>query len=123
MAKRAADDPGRLIHEVIRTLTIAPAYTRPSLRRAIVARSGASAGVAPPGPDEIPAELLDFVDKIAERATEVTDEDFATLSARGYTVDQLFDVVLAASLGASHARLERGLGALALALEQLAKEP
>ncbi len=122
MAKRSAGNPGTLISELLESLSNAPAYTPPALRRAIQARSGASAGSAARETAEIPAELHELIDKIAERPTEVTDEDFTRLSARGYTLDQLFDVVMSASLGASHARLRRGLDALDLAVAQTAKE-
>lgn len=118
MAKRSAGDPRTLIAELLENLRTAPAHLPPALRQAIQARAGAAAGFAADGPAEIPADLYELIDKIAERATEVTDEDFAALAARGYTLDQQFEIVLAASLGASHARLRRGLDALDLALAQ-----
>jgi hypothetical protein len=122
MAKRSAGDPRILIPELLEALSKAPAHTPPALRQAIQARSAAGVGSAARESVEIPAELYDLVDKVANRPTEVTDEDFAVLSARGYTLDQLFDIVLAASLGASHARLRSGLDALDLAVARTAKE-
>ncbi len=122
MAKRSAGDPRTLIPELLESLSTAPAATPPALRQAIQTRSGAPPGTPERELAEIPAELRELVDKIADRATEVTDEDFAALSARGYTLDQQFDVVLAASLGASHARLKSGLDALDLAVAQTVKE-
>ncbi len=128
MAKRSAGDPRTLIAEVLDALSNAPAHTPAALRQAIQARSaafaesGGSGGSTASEATEIPAELHELIDKIAERATEVTDEDFAVLSARGYTVDQLYEIVLCAATGPSHARLRRGLDALDLAVSQLAKE-
>lgn len=122
MAKRSAGDPRALIPELLLALSTAPAHTPPALRQAIQARSAASPGSPARETAEIPVELRELVDKIADRATEVTDEDFTALAARGYTLDQLFEVVLSASLGASDARLRRGLDALDSALAQTAKE-
>lgn len=122
MAKRSAGNPRTLIPDLLRNLSEAPAHLPPALRQAIQARAGAGAGFAANDPAEIPADLHELIDKIAERATEVTDTDFSILSARGYTLDQLFEVVLSASLGASHARLRRGLDALDLAVAQTNSE-
>ena len=122
MAKRSAGDPRALIPELLEALSHAPAHTPPSLRQAIQARSGAAPGSPARESTEVPAELHELVDKIADRATEVKDEDFAALAASGYTVDQQFEILLSASLGASHARLRSGLDALDLAVAQTAKE-
>lgn len=122
MAKRSAGDPRVLIPELLEALSNAPACTPAALRQAIQARSGAGPGSPARESAEIPAELHELVDKIADRATEVTDEDFAALAARGYSLDQLFEILLSASLGASHARLRSGLDALDLAVAQTAKE-
>lgn len=128
MAKRSAGDPRILIPDLLEALSNAPAHTSPALRRAIQERSARFAGTAGTAGSpawesaEIPAELHDLIDKIADRATEVTDEDFAVLSARGYTVDQLYEIVLCAAIGASHARLKRGLDSLDLAVSQVERE-
>lgn len=59
----------------------------------------------------VPAELEALVDKIHRHAYKVTDEDFARLRTK-YDDDQLFEVVVAAALGASRNRLLAGLRAL-----------
>jgi hypothetical protein len=125
MAKRSAGDPRVLIPELLEALSNAPAHTSPALRQAIQMRSAMSSGtvgsVARVSTD-VPSELHELVDKIADRATEVTDEDFAVLSARGYTVDQLYEIVLCAAIGPSHARLKRGMDVLDLAVSQVSQE-
>jgi alkylhydroperoxidase family enzyme len=60
---------------------------------------------------EPPEELAALVDKIRRHAYRVTDEDLETLRDR-YTEDQIFEVVVAAALGAAEARLHAGMRAL-----------
>src|SRR5947207_4519467 len=102
----------RQLHPKIKLLVEAllhgAAETTPALRQAVAAR--AKGEKAPPG--EIPEELSGFIDRVAERPAEISDEDFAALKARGYTEDQLFEITSAAALGAALARLEAGLLAL-----------
>jgi alkylhydroperoxidase family enzyme len=52
------------------------------------------------------------VDKVAQHAYKVTDEDVAALQAAGNSDDAVFEVTVAAALGAALARLERGMAAL-----------
>jgi len=66
------------------------------------------AGEAP----EIPADLVDYVRKVALSAYEMTDEDFQRLKETGYSEDAIFEITLCASMGAGLARLERGLTVL-----------
>jgi alkylhydroperoxidase family enzyme len=72
-------------------------HTPAELRRAAAGRGG-----------ELPEELRALVDKIHRHAYRVTDEDMAALKAR-YTDDQLFEIVVAASVGAAFAGLDRAL--------------
>jgi hypothetical protein len=60
---------------------------------------------------DIPPDLRPLVAKVADEAYRVTDEDFAGLLTR-YSEDELFEVVVSASLGAALLRLRAGLGAL-----------
>ena len=55
---------------------------------------------------------MTLVEKIAERPWTVTDEDFARLRAAGYSEGQLYEVTLAAALGAGLRRFDAGLRAL-----------
>ena len=81
-----------------------------TLRRAVADRAAALSVLESGG--EVPAELSDYVEKIALRAADITDEDVAALKAAGRTEDEIFEVTLAAALGAATSRLDRGLAAL-----------
>ncbi len=63
-----------------------------------------------------PAEILDdlrpYVDKVARRAYETTDEDLDRLRDAGWSEDAIFELTLAAALGAARARLDAGLAAI-----------
>jgi hypothetical protein len=60
---------------------------------------------------DVPADLRQLVDKIAARAYQVTDDDLAVLKER-YSEDELFEIIVAAAIGAARRRLEAGLNAL-----------
>jgi hypothetical protein len=60
---------------------------------------------------EPPEELRGLVEKIRLHAYRVTDEDLAELRDR-YSEDQLFEVVVAAALGAADVRLRAAMRAL-----------
>lgn len=59
----------------------------------------------------VPADLQPLIDKVHARAYTVTDDDVAQLQ-RVYGDDKLFEIIVSASLGASHKRLMAGLKAL-----------
>jgi alkylhydroperoxidase family enzyme len=85
-----------------------PAKCTPELRQAVeayAARLGGSAGEAP----ELPANLVDYVRKVALNAYETTDGDLARLKEAGYSEDEIFEITYCASLGAGLGRMERGL--------------
>ena len=86
--------------------------TDPALRRAVEARAAELSGKAGAAAGDIPQDLQEHVDKIALHAYTVTDEDVAALKAAGYSEDAIFEISIAAALGAGVARLERGLSAL-----------
>lgn len=88
----------------------------PALRHAVFARSvelsgGLTAG-AGAGAGEIPENLREYVDTVAFHAYRITDEDLQELRRAGWSEDEIFEVSVAASVGAGLARLERGLGIL-----------
>ena len=59
-----------------------------------------------------PAPFASYVDKVAQHAYKVTDADVAALQQGGSSDDILFEVTVAAALGAALGRLERGMAAL-----------
>lgn len=81
-----------------------------SLRRAIQQR--ASVLGAEPGDDpRVPEPLRAYVDKVAKHAYKVTDEDLEGLQ-RTYSTRQIYEVTVAAAVGASLARREAALALL-----------
>lgn len=86
--------------------------TDPSLRRAVFARSAELSGGPAAGMGEIPADLREYVDTVARHAYRITDEDLQALRRAGYSEDAIFEISVAAAVGAGLARLERGLGVL-----------
>ena len=84
----------------------APGDTPGALRRAVLERAGGQGG------KDIPPALAAYVDKVARHAYKVTDDDLAALQRAGHSDDALFEVTVAAALGAALGRLERGLAAL-----------
>ena len=87
------------------------AATEPSLRQAVEARA-ASFGSRPGPRVEVPQALTAFVDRIAQHAWRVTDDDVLTLRQAGYSEQAIFEITASAAVGAGLARLERGLAAL-----------
>ena len=82
-----------------------PGGTDPSLRRAVFERVRAGTG-------EVPESLAALVKKIADHPWSVTDADITHLREAGYTEDQIYELVLAASTGAGVRRFEAGLRAM-----------
>jgi hypothetical protein len=93
------DERFRTLREALEGAVLRGPGTTPAELRQAVARG------------EPPEELRALVDKIRRHAYKVTDEDIASLAGR-YGEDQLFELVVAASVGASGERLRAGLRAL-----------
>ncbi len=93
---------GNDLHELAQATAEAvlrgPGTTPPELRQAVA--SG-----------EPPEALRGLVEKIRLHAYRVTDEELLALRDR-YTEDQLFEVVVAAALGAADTRLRAAMRAL-----------
>lgn len=87
--------------------------TEAALRQAVEQRAAVAAGRKGEASGSIPPELADFVDKVIHRAWQITDEDIERLQRAGYSEDAIFELTIAAALGAGTGRLERGLAALA----------
>ncbi len=102
--------------EAMRHLTEAvletPGDLDPATRKAIEAYAARLGGRDGEPAEEPPAELVPYLDKVARHAYKVTDADVNRLREAGYSDDAIFELTLAAALGAARARLERGLGAL-----------
>jgi alkylhydroperoxidase family enzyme len=86
----------RLVESVVQT----PGDTPSELRRDAMRRN------------TLPAPLAQYVDKVARHAYKVTDADIAALQEAGHSDDALFELTVAAAVGAAMVRLERGMAAL-----------
>ena len=99
------------VQRAVEALLTKPARCAPELRQAVeayAAKLGGSAGARV----DLPANLVDYVRKVALNAYETTDADLARLRAAGYSDDEIFEITLCASLGAGLGRMERGLTVL-----------
>lgn len=88
-----------------------PAVCTPISRQAVEAHAARLSGGMRDA-HEIPADLVAFIDKVTRYAYKITDQDIQRLKEAGYSEDAIFEITLCASVGASLARLERGLMAL-----------
>ena len=88
-----------------------PGVCSPALRSSVEAYAAALWGSVRPK-EELPADLLDYVTKVALYAYKITDEDVARLKDAGYSEDAIFEITLCASMGAGLARMEKGLALL-----------
>lgn len=62
--------------------------------------------------EDLPATLKGWVDKVLAGGHGCSDEDVAAMKAAGYSEDQIFELTLAAAVGAGASRFERGLSLL-----------
>jgi alkylhydroperoxidase family enzyme len=90
-----------------------PGQTDPALRQAIEQRVARASGRRR-GTKEgtIPEALHSYLDKLARHAYKITEDDIAALHQAGYSDDAIFELSIAAAVGAGAARLERGLEAV-----------
>jgi alkylhydroperoxidase family enzyme len=99
------------VQTAVEALLNKPATCLPELRQAVEAYAAGLSGSANAAP-ELPANLVDYVRKVALNAYTTTDEDVARLREAGYSEDQIFEITLCASVGAGLGRFERGLAVL-----------
>jgi alkylhydroperoxidase family enzyme len=78
----------------------APGETPEALRRAVLEQRS------------IPPALAGYVDTVKRHAYKVTDADVAALQRSGQSDDTLFEITVAAAVGAALHRLDRGMAAL-----------
>jgi alkylhydroperoxidase family enzyme len=57
-----------------------------------------------------------LISKVAERPTQITDEDFTAVKVSGFSEDQIFELVVCAAIGQATRQYESALGALAAAV-------
>ncbi|MGH7529408.1 MAG: hypothetical protein ACREMN_03410 [Gemmatimonadales bacterium] len=97
-----------LQRQLVDAVLASPGETTPAVRRAVFGR-GKAPGHATAALDE---PLASYVEKVARHAYKVTDADVAALTKAGYSDDAIFELTVAAAVGAAMHRLGRGLAAL-----------
>jgi alkylhydroperoxidase family enzyme len=88
------------VEALLRAMLESPAETDPATRAAAY-RS-----------DRLPPPLRLYVAKVHGEAYRITEEDVQALLSAGYSEDAVFEITVAAALGAAMRRLEAGLGSL-----------
>jgi hypothetical protein len=63
-----------------------------------------------------------YLEQVRENAAGITDEQVKSLIAGGFSDDELFELTIAAALGAARKRLDRGLACLAAAYDDDGEE-
>lgn len=89
-----------LKNQLVSAVLAAPGDTPGDLRRAALDNRG------------VPAPFAAYVDKVARHAYRVTDADIAALEKAGHSDDSLFEITVAAAVGAALHRWHRGMAAL-----------
>ncbi len=108
MNTRHAANTQHLIDAVLTS----PGETAPTLLRAVEDHAAELSGRSTRKTSQVPAELVNYVNKVTLHAYKTTDEDIEALRTAGYSEDAFLEITLCAALGAGIARLERGLVAL-----------
>ena len=80
-----------------------PGDTAPELRAAVE------------GGGDVPADLAALVGKVRLHAYKVTDDDIRALLDAGYSEDAVFEIAVAAAVGAGASRYDRAMEALSRA--------
>ena len=86
-----------------------------ALRRAVFESPGETAPAtrrAAGGGDPLPDPWGPYVDKVRSHSYRVTDADVAALKASGRTEEEIFEITVAASVGAALRSLDAGLRAV-----------
>jgi alkylhydroperoxidase family enzyme len=89
-------------------------HSSAAVREAAIARARQASGRTDGAelPSVLDPALERWVEKVARHAYTTTDEEIVALRAAGYSEDQIFEITVAAALGAAQARAECALGAL-----------
>jgi hypothetical protein len=92
---------------------------KPALHARLLARLLHGAGQAPAEQRAAafdgrgaPEPVRELLEKVATRSSEVSDGDFASGRAAGFTDDQLFELVICAAAGEANRQYTAGLAAL-----------
>ena len=101
MSSPSDADKQALLNAIEQRILRGSGMAAPALRAKAFERSG------------LPEPLAALVDKVAKRAFQVTDADFAVALRAGFSEDQLFELVICGAVGESSRLYKAGLAALA----------
>ena len=93
---------------VVDAVLNAPGDTTETQRRAVLEQARETPGAK----GNLPPALTRYVDTVARHAYKVTDADVTALQRAGQSDDSLFEITVAAAVGAALHRLDRGMAAL-----------
>jgi hypothetical protein len=96
----------QLHRELIARVLEGEGKAAPELRRAAFDNAGLSEPIST------------LIDKVAEHAYQVTDEDVVAIRAAGLSEDQIFEIVICAAIGQASRQYADALAALASALQE-----
>ena len=82
------------------------------LREHVEARAAQLSGRVIDHREILPPPLGEFVEKVAQHAYKVTDDDIHALERGGYSQNAIFEITVCAAVGAGSARFERVMAAL-----------
>ncbi|GAA3785426.1 carboxymuconolactone decarboxylase family protein [Streptomyces chiangmaiensis] len=105
LADGPAPDHGDVVANLRHAVLDTPATTDPALRAAAVA--AAAAGEA------LPAPWQSYATTVRDASFRITDTDMDRLTAAGHSEDQIFEVTVAAAVGAALHSFDAGRNALA----------
>jgi hypothetical protein len=97
---KQADLRANQMDALLRAVLSSPGATDPTVRRAIFD------GDSPDGP------LGEYVAKIRDQSYRITDEDVKRLLESGLSQDAVFELTIAAALGAAAERMDAGMQAM-----------
>jgi alkylhydroperoxidase family enzyme len=96
---RRTDHAG-LLGALRRAVLELPAHTDPATRAAAA------------GGEPLPEPMGSYLEKVRDQSWRIGDDDIAGLRAAGLTEDQIFELTVAAALGAATRSLDAGLRAV-----------
>ena len=98
----------------LRAAVLGAGQSSVAVRKAALARARQVSGRADGAKLEsaLDPDLERWVEKVARHAYTTTDREIAELRTAGYSEDQIFEITVAAALGAAQARAECALEAL-----------
>ena len=96
-------DIARLHRELVNRVLDSEAQAPPGLRRAAFDNAG------------LDEPMCTLIEKVANHAYQVTDDDVAAVRAAGLSEDAIFEIVVCAAIGAADRQYSSALAALASA--------